>query len=271
LTSNAPGALAEGWDEARPAFTPDGKELFASSSDGKCLRWHITPGTDAGPPVLQPMEIPTPEKCASVSIASNVIAFTGPRGSGVGSLENLGAQALRWGCTIQGINGISPDQQWLGIFAPYTSFLFVYHLPGMERMATLRPQANVGEFVFLPTGDEVAISTRRGVEFWTTKDWTRTRILTNFTGILFSSESSTCWLITDFRTAGLYDAKTLEPLLPLPSGALPLAVSADGHHLAVSVDLRHLQVWDLEDVHNQLRELGLDWRKGSTEPPDRKR
>jgi len=46
----------------------------------------------------------------------------------------------------------------------------------------------------------------------------------------------------------------------LPSGVLPLAVSPDGRHLAVSVESRHLQLWDLDDVHQQLRQLGLDWK-----------
>ena len=52
-------------------------------------------------------------------------------------------------------------------------------------------------------------------------------------------------------------------MLPLPVGTLPLAVSADARQLAVSVDMRHLQVWDLEEVDKQLHELGLNWRKDS--------
>jgi len=49
-------------------------------------------------------------------------------------------------------------------------------------------------------------------------------------------------------------------LLPLPTGMLPLALSPDGRHLAVSVDLRRLQVWDLAEVRAQLSQVGLDWR-----------
>lgn len=105
----------------------------------------------------------------------------------------------------------------------------------------------------------MAICHRRGVEFWNTSNWQRTRYLTNFTSALYSPVGQTIWLATDFRSAGLYDARTVELLLPLPRGTLPLALSPDGRYLAVSVDLRRPQVWDLLELHTQLRELGLDW------------
>ena len=37
------------------------------------------------------------------------------------------------------------------------------------------------------------------------------------------------------------------------------ALSPDGRHLAVSVDARRLQMWDLSEVRKQLHTLGLDW------------
>jgi fructose-1,6-bisphosphatase/inositol monophosphatase family enzyme len=40
---------------------------------------------------------------------------------------------------------------------------------------------------------------------------------------------------------------------------LPLAISADGRHLAVSVEAQRVQVWDLAALRLRLRELGLDW------------
>jgi hypothetical protein len=69
------------------------------------------------------------------------------------------------------------------------------------------------------------------------------------------------WLTQDYRAGGLHDARTLELLLPLPIGTYPLAVSPDGRLLAVSVGLRRLQVWDLEEVRRQLGQLGLDWQE----------
>jgi hypothetical protein len=40
---------------------------------------------------------------------------------------------------------------------------------------------------------------------------------------------------------------------------LPMALSSDGRFLAVNVDSRKLQVWDVTEVRRQLRGLGLDW------------
>ena len=39
-----------------------------------------------------------------------------------------------------------------------------------------------------------------------------------------------------------------------------LAVDAAGRQLAVAVDAQRLEVWNLEAVRKQFRELGLDWR-----------
>jgi hypothetical protein len=46
-------------------------------------------------------------------------------------------------------------------------------------------------------------------------------------------------------------------------GTLPLAISPDGRFLAVSVGFRHLQVWDLQQLKHQLKDLGLAWWTGS--------
>ena len=123
----------------------------------------------------------------------------------------------------------------------------------------MKAAAYISDFVFTPQGDEIAISSRKGVEFWSTENWARTRVLTNFAGVVFSRDGGTFWLRNDLRAAGLYNARTLESLLELPSGVLPLALSADGCQLAVSVNFRYLQVWDLEQVRSELKALGLDW------------
>lgn len=107
--------------------------------------------------------------------------------------------------------------------------------------------------------DEVAISSRWAVEFWNTQTWEHTRSLTNFIRVLYAPDARAWWLTRDLRTAGLYDARTLEPRLLLPTGMLPRAISADGRRLAVSVDARRLQVWDLAELRERLRELVLNW------------
>jgi hypothetical protein len=78
--------------------------------------------------------------------------------------------------------------------------------------------------------------------------------------MLFEPDGRSVWLAKDVRTGGLYESRTLEPRLFLPSGMFPLALDSGGRYLAVSVDARRLQVWDLVAVREQLRELGLDWR-----------
>jgi WD40 repeat protein len=267
------GTLIKGVDEARLMFSADGTALFASGPPGECSRWQLKSDANAAatPPKVQPLEISPGATFTSVSIAGELVALTGPGGSGIRGLESVAGTQTDWVRTVDGLNGISPDGHWLGIYQPYTPLLHLYSLPELHQAATLRCRANVGGFVFSPSGDEVAVNTPDGVEFWATNSWTRTRVLTNFTSVLFPPEGSTLWLTHDFRSAGLYDVTTLEPMLLLPTGTLPLALSADGRRLAVSVNVRHLQVWDLEEVRNELRKLGLDWpeRLPSGTPPVR--
>jgi hypothetical protein len=102
---------------------------------------------------------------------------------------------------------------------------------------------------------------RGQIEFWSTATWQRTRVLTNFMGLLYAPMQHGWWLTSDYRSAGLYSSRTREPLLPLPTGTLPLAVSPDGRHVAVSVDAQKLQVWDLIELRRNFRELGIDWEQ----------
>jgi len=137
--------------------------------------------------------------------------------------------------------------------------LYVYSLPGLERVSRLTHPANIGDFAFSPLGNEVALASRWCVDFWSTRTWERTHTLTNFSRVLYTPDARTLWLTKDYRAAGLYNALTLEPLLMLPSGMLPLALSPDGRQLAISLDMRRLQVWDLSALRAELATLALDW------------
>ena len=75
---------------------------------------------------------------------------------------------------------------------------------------------------------------------------------------------------TGYSAAGLYDARTTEPLLPLPPNTRPLALSPDGRHLATSVNSRRVQLWDLREARNQLRAIGLDWPAAESATPSAK-
>jgi hypothetical protein len=180
-------------------------------------------------------------------------------------LENVAADDGDWIETAQGISRISPDARWLAIYRAFGTVLHVYRLPGIELVARLTNQVSIAGVSFSPLQDEVAIASRGQVKFWSTTSWERTRTATNFIGIavigmLFEPDGRSIWLAKDFRSAGLYESRTLEPRLLLPTGMFPLALDAGGRYLAVSVDAQRLQVWDLVAVRGQLRELGLDWK-----------
>ena len=193
---------------------------------------------------------------------SNSLVITGAKGSQVLAPAEFETGSDRWTRTDSGINGVSPDGKWLAIYRRFSRSLSIYRMPGLEPVAKLTPSANfyVYSFEFSPRGDEVAVGSRWGVEFWSTSTWQRTRAVTNFMRILYTPDARAWWLTRDFFSAGgLYDARTLEPLLLLPYGTVPLALSADGRTLALSVAGRRLQLWNLVEVRQQLRELGLDW------------
>jgi hypothetical protein len=126
-------------------------------------------------------------------------------------------------------------------------------------VAQLESKWLIKHFEFSPRGDEVAVASSQGVKFWSTSTWQLERELTNFTGILYQPMQQAFWLTTDLRSAGLYATRTLEPLLLLPTGMLPVAVSRDGEHLAVNINAQRLMVLDLSEIHHRLRQFGIDW------------
>jgi WD40 repeat protein len=257
LSSDGPGAVVEEAGNTRLSFTSNG-ELFASSP-GECFRWRVNAGTNRAAPALERLAMSKPKGFVSLCVVSNGVVWTSTRGSKLAGLDQLATEQGAWKATADGLNGASPDGRWLGMYRSFTPHLYVYRLPGLERVAKLTNEARISRFEFSPRGDEVAVASRGGVEFWSTTTWQRTRHLTNFTGVLYSPDARTVWLYTNFRTGSLHEARTAEPLLPLPANTLPLALSPDGRHLAVSVDARRVQVLDLAQVRERLRELGLDW------------
>ena len=247
------GARLKSSAETRVTFSADG-DLFL----GHGSRWRVSPGSNA--PIISRLDLPQAAGLFSLSLLSNSVVVTGTKGSRIWTVDQPPAELTEWRPTVSGWNGVSPDGRWLGINRPYQSQLFIHQLPGLELVATLTNQSRIGEFVFSPRGDEVAVAGRTGVEFWSTTSWKRTRHIPGARGILFSRDANTFWLSNrSTGTAGLHYAQTGELLLPLPPNTLPLALSADGRHLAVSVDARRVQVWDLQEVQLRLQELGLAW------------
>ncbi|HKQ38301.1 MAG TPA: hypothetical protein VJ063_09500, partial [Verrucomicrobiae bacterium] len=238
-------------------FTADGRELFGSS----CSRWQVAPATNfAAPPRLKRLAFRDLDDSTQVCLSSNFVVLTSLKGSQVVKQNEIESATDRWMPTSYGVSSASSDGRWLGIFRAFGSSLNIYRLPGLEHVAKLTHPAGISSFEFSPRTGEVAIySSRAGVEFWSTATWQRTRALTNFIKVMFTTEGRGWWLTQDSRNAGLYDPDTLHELLPLPSGASPLSLSGDGRYLAVSVDARRLQLWDVTEVQKQLRDLGLGW------------
>ena len=203
LASDGPGAVVNEAASASVSFAPNG-ELFASHPSD-CARWRVHAGTNGTPPALERLAMSRPAGFVSLCLVPKLAGF-----------DQLATDQGVWKPTADGLNGASPDGQWLGMFRSYTPHFYVYRLPGFDCVASLTNEANIGQFEFSPQGDEVAVSSRTGVEFWSTTNWQRTRHLTNFTSLLYSPDGQTIWLSKDWRTAGLHDARTAEPLLPLP-------------------------------------------------------
>jgi len=258
LTGRGPGALSEAGAGARAFFTADGRELFASNDEG-CARWKIREGTNLdSPPELLPVPLSKPAGFTAICLGSNFLVFTATNHSTIVPLGHVDQDPVNWSNTASGMNVVSPDGRWLGICHSYSPSLYIYSLPGLERAAKLTADANIWRYWFLPLRDEIATSAKQRVTFWSTTTWQPTRTLTNFLSFLETPDPRLFWSAQDSRSGGLYDVRTLQLLLPLPVGTLPLALSADGRHLAASVDARRVQVWDLADVRAQLRDLGLD-------------
>jgi WD40 repeat protein len=207
----------------------------------------------------------------SLCLVSNGVVFTGAAGSRLAAYDQVAGDDTRWLPTIPGLNDTSHDERWLAMFRPFSPELHVYHLANFSPVTVLTNKERIRQFEFSPLDDEVAVACRKGVEFWSTATWQRTRHLTNFNGVLYSPDAQTLWLSTEYSSAGLYDARTVEPLLPLPPNTRPMALSPDGRYLATSVNSRRIQLWDLREARNLLRAIGLDWQESKSEARAAKR
>ena len=259
LASEGRPAVVERGANSRLFFSKDSSELYASL-DEDCFGYKIVPAAVSGaPPELQSLKLALPTGFTSFCLAADRSVFTTLNGSWVSEFRESGPMEISRAPTSDGVSGASPDGRWLAIFRPYSQELKVYHLPGLELAATLTNRGSIGEFAFSADGEELVVISRTQLDFWKTSTWRQARSLPGFMGILFSNQTGPWWLVKDFQHAGLFEARTLEPILPLPAGVMPLALSPDGKLLAVSVDARRVQLWNLARLHEQLQRLGVDW------------
>lgn len=256
LRDDAPGAMIKNAPERRAFFHPHTNEFFVDGL-GSFRRWKFSAATNEGfPPAVEALPVYQPTGFASACLVLNELALTSNRGTRIMPANDVESVPQRVVQTAFGRNGISPNGQWLSISPPYSPFIYIHRWPGLERVVKLTNEANVSSFAFSPDSTELvtAISSRQRLDFWSTATWQRTRTVSGFRAILFTPEPDTAWLSKDYSDGGLYDLRTLQPLILLPIGMVPLALSADGKQLAVAVDNRRLQVWNIAAVRAQLAE-----------------
>jgi WD40 repeat protein len=259
LADKGQGALVKLEDVAQLEFTSD--QLFAHYREF-CARWRVSLGTNSEEgPRLEPLPIAIPKGFVSLSLAADGVVFTGSLGSRKLPFSELNSTspAGDWKPTVDGISTVSPDGHWLGMYRAFSSEFQFYRLPELEHVTTLKISANITGCMFSPRGNEIAVCSARGAEFWSTATWQRTHTLTGFVDALYAGTGDTCWLWAERPGAGLYRTATGELLLPLAPGMRPLATSPDGRFLAVAIEAQRLQIWDIPELRSQLRAYGLDW------------
>src|ERR1044071_923492 len=177
LAGTGPGAVAAEAGGTRVCFGQNG-ELFAYHFEA-CFRWRPKPGPNPeAEPELEALEIKKPERFETLSPTSYGIVFTSRQGSRVTAYDRLTDDDRSMALTESGLNRASPDERWLGIYRAFMPYLEVYGLPKLEHLVRLTNHAAIGTFEFSPMGNEVAVASRAGVEFWSTANWHRTRYLT---------------------------------------------------------------------------------------------
>jgi len=250
-------------------FSPDSLELFVAVPEeaaqrGHLSRWRLSPGITANaPPQLQRLPVESPNGLTRAAATGTELVMTSPAGVHFVGLTNVESGKGRIANVPTGPCFISPDARWLAMTYGYSPLVTVYRLPEMEEVARLQTSNLVGSVTFSPASDEMLVLNRSGVEWFDTTTWQCARRQpgrpVSGSYAFYTSDGNGIWMVTHFRNAALRDRRTLEPLLPLPNNVLPLALSPDGRQLAVSVESRHVQIWNIPALREELTALGLNW------------
>jgi hypothetical protein len=264
LDRENPAIITVEAEYATPFFSPDGSEMFAYWAEG-FARWAIRPGEGADSrPSLAPRPMPETRRVHSGQFVSNSLVLGTQNGVLMMPAREVASGPLTR-LTRESIGGeVSPDGRWMAV--RYRKIWQVFELNLWKERAGRTVADELVTHAFTPQSDELALASVAGVTFLGVGHWKPRRNLSapldRNAQLLFTPDGRTFWLARDARTAALHDTRTFETLLSLPNGMTPLTLSSDGRHLAVSVDTRRVQLWDLAEVRRQLRELGLDWVSG---------
>lgn len=263
LTEESSPALSIEAKNPTPFFSPNSSELFAFWNDG-FARWQVALEA-AGAPKLTSLPLYKPSRIYSAGFAGEDLLLGLPDGAMPVPAANISTGPGQLFDVGYADGQISPNGVWVAFRKASQGFVDVYAVNPWNPFKFAKCDAYVLTEAFTPRSDELAIATYASVTFLDTNRWEVQRrfpiALDRNAQLIFPPDGASFWLVHNARTAALHDMQTFETLLPLPGGTIPLAVSPDGRRLAVSVDARRAQVWDIAEVRRNLGELGLDWKE----------
>ncbi|MGO9470679.1 MAG: protein kinase domain-containing protein [Isosphaeraceae bacterium] len=272
-------------------FQPDGQSLISSGIWG-LYRWPIRPdpkrGPDAisiGPPGLLRETAGAGRAAAwlpdhrTLALVDNADARVLLIDSGQSNRAWSRARALHSGGNRRMTSiAVSPDGRWLAVGGWKEAGVRVWDLQGLRLERILRPKDVVGDLVFFiafsADGRWLVSNTQpdgapKSCRFWHVGTWepglridherhgnaNRAPAFTRDGRMMALGIAPDQVLLADSATGGeLARLTTLQSVTPTP-----LVFSPDGTKLVASTNQKTALVWDLRQVRDQLRPMGLDW------------
>jgi len=269
------------WDLAQPGpaivnteagignlyFGPEPGELL-TASDRRLYRWRLAPAVESNsPPTLKALPAFAPRGRVDAAYwlsRERAVLLADADGLRLVSCTNSPDQA---GVGVKAAifhHALAGDERRFAAAPQHGSIVRVFRVPQLTTEAWITNGAAVRALAFAPDGRTLAILTATNLCLWDIASSRRTlsRHLEadRFANLQFGSDERFLMVVESIRSGALLDARTLEPLLPLPTWTHPMALSADNQYLAVNVEGRRVQVWDLPALRVRLRSLGVDWK-----------
>ena len=266
LAQPGPAAVARDASIGLVYFRPEPGELLGAS-DRRLFRWRLTPASAINaPPRLEALSaVETRGRVDAAHRLTHLAAILVADADGVRLVPHTNASASLAAPVKTSVfrSAISRDEQWFAAAAARSPMVRLFRLPELVKERQLTNAAPVRALAFAPDGRVLAVLTDTNLCLWDTANWRITQsrpVQTDvFSNLAYAPNGRILMLLENARSGALLDARTLEPLLPLPTWVHPLALSSDSRQLVVSVESRRVQLWDLAAVRARFREMGIDW------------